>query len=90
MADDWDGYNGCCRDGDNAWGFAVAGAAVEAAVGDAASEAAELDYLTVLPCTPTVVIVSGTSYYQCGATWYNRSYIDGDLTYVVVGTPPGY
>ena len=29
-------------------------------------------------------------YYQCGNVWYERRYISGRTTYVVVETPPGY
>ncbi len=88
IADDWDDHRGCCWDSDNAWGYAVAGAAVGAAVGYAA--AANPVYVTALPCSPILVTMNGTSFYQCGTTWYNRTYVSGNLSYVVVDPPPGY
>ncbi|WP_041810916.1 hypothetical protein [Azospirillum baldaniorum] len=48
------------------------------------------NYVTVLPCTPTVVPYGGVSYYGCSGTWYNRSYVNGSVTYVTVTPPPGY
>lgn len=38
-------------------------------------------------CTPTTVVVGGTSYYQCGSTWYTRAYQGGSVTYVVTDPP---
>jgi hypothetical protein len=29
-------------------------------------------------------------YYQCGTVWYNQGYSGGQVTYIVVGAPPGY
>lgn len=29
-------------------------------------------------------------YYRCGSVWYERRYLSGRTTYVVVETPPGY
>jgi hypothetical protein len=84
-ADAWDDHD-CCWD-DDRWGYALAGAAVGAAVGYAA---ATPNYVTALPCAPTVVSVNGASYYQCDSTWYNRTYVSGSLSYVVVDAPPGY
>jgi len=47
-------------------------------------------YVTVLPCSPTVVATGGASYYRCGGSWYNQAYVNGSVTYVNVGPPPGY
>jgi hypothetical protein len=89
IADDWDDH-GCCWDDDN-WGYALAGAAVGATVGYMAGAAAATPtYVTVLPCTPTVVVVGGASYYQCGATWYNRTYVSGNVSYLIVDAPSDY
>lgn len=41
-------------------------------------------------CTPTSVIVGGTTYYRCGPTWYNKVYHGGEVNYIVVSPPPGY
>ena len=45
---------------------------------------------TSLPCTPSVIAVSGVTYYQCGSTWYNQAYSGDSVTYVTVAPPPGY
>jgi cysteinyl-tRNA synthetase len=45
---------------------------------------------SALSCQTTTVVVGAVSYYQCGPTWYNRRYMGGSTTYVVVNTPPGY
>jgi len=41
-----------------------------------------------LPCSASVMVVNGVSYYQCGSMWYTRSYVDGNVAYVVTN-PPG-
>jgi hypothetical protein len=43
-----------------------------------------------LSCTPTTTTISGTTYYDCGGTWYNRTYSGGTVNYVVVNAPPGH
>ena len=43
-----------------------------------------------MTCNPTTVYANGVAYYQCGSTWYNQAYQQGDVVYVVVDTPPGY
>lgn len=88
ISGNWDGHY---DDHDDDWGYAFAGAAVGATVGFMAGAAAAAPtYITTLPCSPTVVSASGVSYYGCGGTWYNRSYVEGNVTYVVVNPPPGY
>lgn len=47
-------------------------------------------YVATLPCSTTVVIVGGTSYYQCGSTWYSRGSQGGSVVYVVTSAPAGY
>ncbi len=81
---------------DDDWGGGVAaGVAVGAVVGFVAGAAAAsppvtVTYVTVLPCTPTVVVSNSVSYYGCSGAWYHRNYIDGTVRYVVVKAPPGY
>jgi hypothetical protein len=41
-------------------------------------------------CTMTTVPVAGATYYQCGPNWYQKSYTEGEVTFVVVAPPPGY
>ena len=43
-----------------------------------------------LDCTPAVVVVSGTTYYQCAAAWYVRVYSAGEVAYTMVNPPAGY
>ncbi|MGF7209781.1 hypothetical protein GGE65_004384 [Skermanella aerolata] len=88
MSDDWDHHHD--YDDDDDWGWAVAGLAVGATVGYVAGAASSPTYVTVLPCSPTVVATGGVSYYGCGGTWYNQAYVNGSVTYVTVGAPPGY
>ncbi len=47
-------------------------------------------YITTLPCTSTVVVVNGVSYYNCSSTWYKRGYSGSNVTYIVVAAPPGH
>jgi len=44
----------------------------------------------VLTCRRTIIIHSGITYYGCGTVWYNQVYYGGQVTYIVVATPPGY
>jgi len=83
---------------DDEWGYALAGAAVGATAGyiagaataTPAPAAASPTYVAALPCTPSVVTVNGANYYRCDGTWYNRSYVNGSVSYLVVTPPPGY
>ncbi len=43
-----------------------------------------------LTCRRTIIIHSGITYYGCGTVWYNQVYYGGQVTYIVVETPPGY
>jgi hypothetical protein len=43
-----------------------------------------------LTCTPTVVVVGQVAYYNCDEIWYSRRYVGGNVTYVIVTSPPGY
>ena len=81
---DWD--NHWHHDNDEGEAF-VAGALVGATVGVAATAAARPTYVTTLPCTSTVVVTNGTSYYNCSGTWYSRGYSGGSVVYVVTEAP---
>ena len=43
-----------------------------------------------LPCTPNVVVVGATTYYQCGSAWYIRAYSGGEVIYTMANPPVGY
>jgi hypothetical protein len=43
-----------------------------------------------LSCTTTSTRVGGVTYYDCGGTWYNRTYSGGTVNYVVVDAPAGH
>jgi hypothetical protein len=43
-----------------------------------------------LSCTPAVVVVGATTYYQCGTAWYIRAYGGGEVIYTMVNPPAGY
>ena len=40
-----------------------------------------------VPCSYTVNVVNGHTYYQCGSVWYDRVYSTGQVTYIVVTAP---
>jgi hypothetical protein len=40
-----------------------------------------------MSCPMTPVVVGGTTYYQCGSTWYQPAYQGGQVNYVVVNPP---
>ncbi|WP_449232470.1 hypothetical protein [Azospirillum doebereinerae] len=89
ISGDWDNhhYGDDYYDG---WGWGVAGLAVGATAGYIAGAATAPTYVTVLPCSPTLVTAESVSYYGCSGTWYNRSYVNGAVSYVTVSPPPGY
>lgn len=87
LADEWDDNHWV---GD--WGTAAvvgAGVAVGVAAGTAAAATPTTTYITVLPCTPTVIVAGGNTYYQCGNAWYGRTYVNSEVVYVVVPPPSG-
>jgi hypothetical protein len=43
-----------------------------------------------MSCARTSVIVDGITYWSCDDAWYQSTYSDGSVTYVVVNAPPGY
>jgi hypothetical protein len=42
------------------------------------------------PCNVAPILVSGASYYKCGATWYTEGYGSGGVVYVPTQPPPGH
>jgi hypothetical protein len=36
------------------------------------------------------VQVGETTYYQCGSSWYEKAYVNGEASYVSVAPPPGH
>ena len=44
--------------------------------------------VAALPCDASSMSVNGITYYQCDSTWFTRSYVDGNVAYVVTN-PPG-
>jgi hypothetical protein len=90
--DDWD-------DGEVA-AVAVGAAALGAVGGYAAGQSSASSTVvyttpppagyTSLPCTPSVIAVSGVTYYQCGSTWYTQAYGGSGVSYMVVAPPSGY
>jgi hypothetical protein len=44
--------------------------------------------LAALPCSASLMVVNSVNYYQCGSSWFTRSYVDGNVAYVVTN-PPG-
>jgi hypothetical protein len=45
---------------------------------------------SAMSCSPSIVVVGGITYSQCGGDWYQRAYRGGSVTYVVVNAPAGY
>jgi hypothetical protein len=43
-----------------------------------------------LTCRRTIIVHGGITYYGCGTVWYNQVYYGGQVTYIVVESPPGY
>jgi hypothetical protein len=38
----------------------------------------------------TMVTVGDTNYYRCAPNWYQKAYVNGELSYVSVAPPPGF
>ena len=68
----------------------VVGVVVGTAAGVAAAAAPTTTYVTTLPCQTIAIVANGISYYQCGDTWYQRSYAGSQITYMVTTAPPGH
>ena len=42
------------------------------------------------PCSMTSVDVGGVNYYHCAPNWFQKAYVQGEMAYVAVATPPGF
>ncbi len=38
----------------------------------------------------TSVTVGEDNYYHCAPNWYQKAYVNGELSYVAVAAPPGF
>jgi hypothetical protein len=66
---------------------ATAATAGAVAAGTAAVVRARTTAVTALPCSADPILVNGVTYYQCDSTWFTRSYVDGNVAYVVTNPP---
>lgn len=70
---------------------AVAGGVVVAASEDDESTTTTTTTTTttsqILPCAPTVINVSGVTYYQCGTQYYVQAYSSSGPIYMPVAAP---
>jgi hypothetical protein len=41
-------------------------------------------------CTMTSVKVNDVNYYHCGPSWFQKAYVNGEMSYVAVAAPPGF
>lgn len=41
-------------------------------------------------CSMSSVTVGDTNYYHCAPNWYQKAYVNGELSYVSVAAPPGF
>jgi hypothetical protein len=41
-------------------------------------------------CTMESVTVAGANYYHCEPNWYQKAYVNGEMSYVSVAPPPGF
>lgn len=41
-------------------------------------------------CTMTSVTVGEVAYYRCDPNWFQKAYVNGEMTYVAVAAPPGF
>jgi len=71
---------------DDDWGDALVAGAIIGGTAAIVGAAIGSTYST-LPCTPTVSMFGGLTYYQCGQTYYQQTYIDNSVTYVVSEPP---
>jgi hypothetical protein len=40
-------------------------------------------------CSMTSVTAGDATYYQCGPSWFQKAYVNGEMAYVAVAAPPG-
>jgi hypothetical protein len=91
--EDWQDYaDGHYDEYGDGYDYPAAAAAVATgvAVGAAVGAAAAAPPYWTLSCTPTTVVIGGTTYYQCGSAWYVRVYSGGEVAYTMVNPPAGY
>jgi len=88
--EDWQDYADDHYDEHGYYPGTAAAVAAGAAVGAAAGAAVATPPYWTLSCTPTTVVVGGTTYYQCGSAWYIRAYSGGEVSYSMVNPPAGY
>ena len=97
------GGGGFSRGGAASSGSFSAGAAGQAGVGGGAAGAAGVGTaarwdnvaargtaVVVLPCSASVMMINGVTYYSCGTTYYTPVYSGGSVVYVPTAPPPGY
>ena len=77
-----DGYSGCCYRGVG-WGAAAAAAGYYAGATTAAMGSVVYD----VPSNCVSTVVNGTTYLQCGSTWYQPTFEGTSTGYVVVSPP---
>lgn len=41
-------------------------------------------------CTMSTAVIDGLTYYHCAPNWFQKAYVNGEMTYVSVAPPPGY
>jgi hypothetical protein len=41
-------------------------------------------------CTMSSVTVGDVNYYHCGPSWFQKAYVQGEMSYVAVAAPPGF
>ena len=42
------------------------------------------------PCTMQSVQVANGTFYHCAPNWYQKAYVNGEMSYVSVAPPPGF
>ena len=79
--------NGGYGDWDNGWGYhpVARGAAWGAAA--AVTSAAIGSAIYTLPSSCVVVVDDGSTYHQCGSTWYQPQFVGTETQYIVVSPP---
>jgi len=63
--------------------YPAGGVVTEMAIGSSVTAAA----FNAQKASCRTLVVNGTSYYQCGSTWYQPSAQGGNVTYIVVSAP---
>jgi hypothetical protein len=80
-------------------GYNYSGGAVAAATAIAVGTAVTMSTMQAMTtpsatqpaaCTMTSVAVGDVNYYQCGPSWFQKAYVNGEMSYVAVAAPPGF